>query len=533
MPQLSKFTENMRAMLPQWMKMAKDPNSVGAQFLEVFGLEFEDVEDYLNSVINNQYIETADIGQIDITYKVPLALPIILDMEKIDSVTATVDKKVHPFRLVHNLRNFYTINDENVAILDREEGLVYIRPVSSLMEGKLVYGPFNSIEINGASHSEYSLHHIWNTFDEFGLLLGIERLYGERNAAFKGRILDVFKKPGNSTKQGLINALSRELGIEGAEVKINEFGDKAFRGNLLNEDGSPSQKLLNYIERINKIFGFTWDNMAWGEGYWRSIEESQMGLEYLPHIWDASTINWKETDFQSGIGDGSDLKVTAPKEESNVRNFQYYVGVRGRNSGVERIDPELSFKYKITAEGQIMDEEYRPELYKYTIVAAEIIKVNYIIQAMKDYYYTTNIDFNASQNYVFDDNLDPSIEIVNGTTNLSKTSTEYKYYKIIADMRTNSKSSTPKLKSMTVKWRDSQGTLNDYTLDTQSDFSRNDVHVDTEIVNTLVTVDGNVELGFGEFYHMVDTEGSFKEGTHSSNVEILREGSVQLSLPKA
>ena len=32
---VSRFTENMMARFPSWMKMAKDPDSVGAQFLDV------------------------------------------------------------------------------------------------------------------------------------------------------------------------------------------------------------------------------------------------------------------------------------------------------------------------------------------------------------------------------------------------------------------------------------------------------------------------------------------------------------------
>jgi hypothetical protein len=532
----SKFTENMQAMLPQWMKMAKDPNSVGAQFLNVFGLEFDDVREYLDQTLNNQYIDTASIGQIDIIYKVPLALPIVLDMEELDSVSATKDGIQYFFRLSESLRVFYAEDEyENKAILDRESGVVYLKPVGSLMEGELLLTPFDSVEINGAAHYEYSLHHVWNAFDEFGLLLGVERLYGERNESFKQRILDVFRKPGNATKGGLTNALSRELGLEESEVTINEFANKAFRGSLLNElDGSPTQKLLGYVDRINKVFGFTWDNMTWGDAYWRSIEETQMGLEYLPHVWDASTAGWLDTDFQSGIGDGDDLKVIAPKEESNIRNFKYYVGLRGRNSGLERIDPEINFKYKITAKGMILDEEYRPEEYKYTVVSSEIVLLHYRLRAMKTYFYQTRIQFDTTTEtgYEFDDATNPSIEIIDGTTNLSKTNSEYKYYKISAELSTRSKQATPQVHTIGVKWRDTAGVLRDYVLDTQVDLTRNDVDlVDTEMSDILVSELGDIELGFGDFYSMIDTEGSFKEGTHTRTVEITRVGSLKLNLP--
>lgn len=536
---VSQFTANMQAMLPQWMKMAKDPNSVGAQFLNVFGLEFEDIKEYLDESIDNQYIETANIGQIDITYKVPIALPIVLDMEELDTVSVTKDDVQYQFPIADTIREFYSNSTENRAILDRDAGLVYLRPIDELIEGDLLLQPFDTVEINGTPHYEYSLHHIWNSFDEFGLLLGTERLFGERNEAFKTRILNVFQKPGNSTRQGLTNALSRELGIDESEVVVNEFANKAFRGSLLDDvNGTPTPKLINYVNRINKIFGFTWDNMSWGEAYWRSIEESQMGLEYLPHVWDSSTASWLDTDFQSGVGDGDELKVIAPKEESNTRNFKYNVGLRGRNDGLERVDPEISFKYRITAEGIILDEKYVGQVYQYTIVASEVVKLHYIIRAIKDYYYTTMINFDSTApGYAYDNPASPSIEMIKGITNLSKTDSQYKYYKVIAEMSTRSVSDTPQLKDLTIKWRDTVGAMHDYILTSEADFTQDVVNtVDTNFVDTFATTDGTVELGFGDFYQMIDTKGSFNDkssgAAYTNLVTVTEEGSVILNLPK-
>lgn len=531
----SQFTEHMRAMLPQWMKMAKDPASAGARFLDVFGLEFQEVKAYLDEAMDNQYLETANLGQIDVTYKVPLALPVVLDLIELDEVTTVKDSVFEYYRICYTLREFYANDDENKAILDRDAGVVFLRPTDELMEGALLLNPFDSVVVNGTTHFEYSLHHIWNAFDEFGLLLGVDRLFGERNAAFKERILDVFRKPANATQSGLVNGLSRELGLAAEDIRVNEFANKAFRGSLLEADGSPSRKLLHYVQRVNGLFGFSWDNMAWGEAYWRSVEESQMGLEYLPHVWDASTTGWQDTDFQSGIGDGDELKVHAPKEESNTRKFDYYVGLRGRNSGLERVDPEIGFKYKITASGQILDEEYRPENYKYTIHASEIIKLHFLLKALREYRQATVIDFDPSTvGYSYDDPNNPSVEIIKGTTNLSKTDSAYKFYKVLAELSTRSVSDTPQLSDLTIHWRDSVGSLHTYSLTTQDDFTRNTANVlDTETTDVFVTPEGTVELGFGDFYNMIDTEGSFMEGEHTRTIEITKAGSLKLKLPTA
>jgi hypothetical protein len=527
------------------MKMAKDPNSVGAQFLDVFGLEFEDVEKYLDFAIGNQYINTASIGQIDIVYKVPLALPIVLDMVQLDTVVVNVGEDALPCQICNTLRTFYdddsTAMYEHKAILDADEGFIYIRlsEMGTPITANNMFFPFDSVDVNGTRHYEFLLHHIWNAFDEFGLLLGIERLFGERNTTFKERILDVFRKPANSTKQGMINGISRDLGLDVSEVTLNEFANKAFRGSLLDEKtGAPTQKLLSYVNKISKVFGFTWDNMSWDEAYWHSIEEANIGLEYLPHVWDASTAGWLTTDFQSGIGDGDELLVTAPKQESNIRNFKYKVGVRGKNSGLERVDPEINFKYKITASGTILDEDYRPEVYKYTIVASEIVYLHYTIRALKDYTFTTTIDFNpATSGYEFEAPTNPPIEIIKGTTNLSKTdASDWNLYKIIVDMTTNAVKDTPQLKDITIKWKDTAGVTHDYKLDTQNDLTMNDpnnstVLVDTEFTKTFATTTGEIELGFGDYYDMIDTYGSFVEGNRAGTVEIVNTGSIKLNLP--
>lgn len=53
---------------------------------------------------------------------------------------------------------------------------------------------------------------VWNQFDELGLLLGVQRLTEEKNWEYKRRLFDTYTHRANSTYQGLINGISRELG---------------------------------------------------------------------------------------------------------------------------------------------------------------------------------------------------------------------------------------------------------------------------------------------------------------------------------
>jgi hypothetical protein len=57
--------------------------------------------------------------------------------------------------------------------------------------------------------SEIYTEQIWNQFDEFGLIAGVERLPGESNIDFRHRIIN--SKNYDSTKQGLINYISESL----------------------------------------------------------------------------------------------------------------------------------------------------------------------------------------------------------------------------------------------------------------------------------------------------------------------------------
>lgn len=55
---------------------------------------------------------------------------------------------------------------------------------------------------------------VFNEFDRQGLILGLNRLKSEKNAAYKQRLLDVFVNRADSTYRGLLNGITRELGLK-------------------------------------------------------------------------------------------------------------------------------------------------------------------------------------------------------------------------------------------------------------------------------------------------------------------------------
>jgi hypothetical protein len=58
-----------------------------------------------------------------------------------------------------------------------------------------------------------SAKNIANIFDYFGMLLGLPRLPGEKNDVYRKRLWDVYVHRASSTEQGLINGITRELGL--------------------------------------------------------------------------------------------------------------------------------------------------------------------------------------------------------------------------------------------------------------------------------------------------------------------------------
>lgn len=217
----SYVTEKLVEGFPSWTKVRKDPNSIGQQFLNVFGLMMEEVERYLDESLNNQYIGSANIGEVDWVYKLNIE-PEILRLNQLEAEKTSVegyryigDKPVKlPVKLVEmsSLHDFYASKDLNVYIVDYEENIIYLRYINN--EGKT----FDSLKITTPDNQEISFdnfipHHIWNVFDEFALLLGLRRRHLESNAELKERILDVFRFPANATKIGLLRGVGRELGL--------------------------------------------------------------------------------------------------------------------------------------------------------------------------------------------------------------------------------------------------------------------------------------------------------------------------------
>jgi hypothetical protein len=363
----SQITAQLQKELPTWFEMRKNPLSVGAQFLNVFGLQYDDIEFYLQYAFDNYFIDTLDLNAADIVYKA--ALPNSLTEEnRIEFYAEGV--KMNPCR---SLKEFF--EGFNTKHLERKE-VFYPNPYYIDWPRQLVYikkaydvdkeYPEGKIEMllrdtNGnilfRTYLPTVLHHVWNFFDEFGLLLDCQRLYGERNREYKERLLDVFRRPGNSTRKGLQNDLARELGLyhkvkwlDGgvdlllrhsnivldsirvdselfpesetyfdrsdrlllkgdpqyagrmreveyiAGLSIHAFHDKrdtAFQKDLYSIDRVATPMLQYYVDIITNQVPVMWDQFIWNESFWDIANQEMSGFGYIPSYFDARFTRWK------------------------------------------------------------------------------------------------------------------------------------------------------------------------------------------------------------------------------------------------
>lgn len=542
--QRNTFTQNMMAKFPSWMKMAKDPNSIGAQFLDAFGLTLEGFKNELDETIENFYIETAHTDVIDLLYKIPLATVRVSDMDEGDGTENTVQDvmiQLHdggPEMALGatSLRHFYSRQSQlPMYYIDRDSGYLYLRVDFDSIED--IQHPFEAVLINNNPHYDIEIHHVWNIFDEFGLLLGLKRLKWERNEAYKSRILDVFENPGGVTPEGLKSGIARELGLNKEEVVISDFQDQAYGSELVHSDGKPTEKLVRYAKELNNQLKFTWDNFNLGEAYWFSVEQDNLGIHYLPHIWDVDLGLFSREEFQSGVGDvdAGDLKVTGPKTESSTREFKAYVSLIGYFEEVEEFFPEIAFQYKIYARGKTLEDTYEEESFRYTIEAAEVFEQDWRLIAYQDFPYTMRTEFDNKNNFF--DTPDRERMQFGLSNDFLHTQTD-QIMRLGIELSTQDVEQSNWIKELEVIWEDSAGNDNTYSFETQDDFllPRTNASGEPETALAFSDVSFNDEdglgLGYGAFHKDIDTTVEWQQGSWETNSIIIKEGTVSLNLER-
>ncbi|MNQ18730.1 hypothetical protein D3C85_317820 [compost metagenome] len=364
---MSAYLTKIQSKLPTWFKMRRDKNSIGAQFLNVMGLSLDDIQEILDYAYQNQFLPTADLDQVDIVYKTSLPAGtnqnMIIEFHS-DMYDLQQAPSLEKFltSLATDKLNHNGIFYDNPYYIDYVRNLVYVRKpydkAGEYQEGRITMVVLDSNRRELLRETlKLNLHHVWNFFDEFGLVLDTPRLYGETNRDYKRRLLDVFRHPANAAERGLYNGIARELGLskqitwqdggvdliisdarvkmdsievdgqpadplyistdesgrivlngrlayEGVEQtvtyiagltmhQLHDKTDAAFQDKLFDMDGHATAVLQYYVDIINDKVPMNWGKFVWGVGYWDIATREMSGEGAIPTFYDAGFAGWK------------------------------------------------------------------------------------------------------------------------------------------------------------------------------------------------------------------------------------------------
>lgn len=356
----AKYTNLILNALPHWFKMRKgSADSIGARFLNIAGLKLDDMRFVLDYAYRQCYMNTIDIDQVDFCYKAIIPMPL-----KASNITNVLAYGI-TLKKADNLKEFFGIDQNiktknlnalNTYFVDEKRNIVYVRNKFNV-DATYSNGCLEFVIDNKTYKQELIPHHVWNFFDEFGLLLCCPRIPEEPNVEYKKRIEDVFKNPANASRNGLINGIARELGLRRnllwknpkldleltdamivlnsikvngeyfdlSKIFITESGTVMLKGDsnsdltisdvsyayglemhklwnkddtkLQNEiftiDNKPKSELKHYIDIMNAECPIFWNNFKWNEHYWDPNNYEISGYGTIPTLLDGSIQGFK------------------------------------------------------------------------------------------------------------------------------------------------------------------------------------------------------------------------------------------------
>lgn len=252
--------------MPSWMKLqSKDSNF--QKFLNYSLLQEVDQVIINNSKANRQrYIDVADLSQTSTSFKhnfdnflnnnnAPIS------NIGIDSYAFYKGKKI---KVVFTELEFF-LSRENVFYVDKENQIIHFQ--EPFDDVKLIVN-----DIVFQQQEKLIEQRIWNAFDEFALLMDLERLPQESNQSLKNRVLDVRKNPPSSNEQGLLNAISRELDIDQDSISIWSLNQDKYQTKFYTQENISSTILDNLAHQINDELNLFWDQAKWGEAFWDTVD---------------------------------------------------------------------------------------------------------------------------------------------------------------------------------------------------------------------------------------------------------------------
>ena len=193
---LEDLISKMKVHFPRWMDIRrKVTSSNGGLYLSSIAGAIADIQKYIDEYKKDFFLDKY-IGNEDevLTYLYKYHIGIIEDI-------ATL-KIVEPqYTITTDQNEFYEDNTSAYY----EDGFIYLKEDI----GNITYSidGYNSI-------AESEKIHVWNVFDEFAIFMGLKRYQWESNSQLLNRILAFANNQVNSTEDGLILVIIKNLRIK-------------------------------------------------------------------------------------------------------------------------------------------------------------------------------------------------------------------------------------------------------------------------------------------------------------------------------
>lgn len=345
-PNISDHARNVLSRFPSWTKMYSDSlerdnpqtatpiSQAGKIVSSIFSDDLDEIDGLIDSIELDSFISSADVRELAWVYVCTPVDPGFLkvrgdgiELGRLSSYEDLIKSNPTDYSFYYDFlsRTLYSLRSFDQLLVDQN-------PVEQIV----LQNP--------------------NSFDEFGLRVGLTRLYLESNSNFKKRILDVYLNPPSVSKLGLQRTLRRELDIWraygatpdsnyiGATPEIIEISDLQKTTPYFDIDGNPLPTMFSFVEDMNNRFAVNVGYAKWRESYWDYAGKKQEGVSSIPQTTDVDNISSEY--YQPGVGDFDDAKVALEILDRQIADKYFSFKVKGIKSDETELAYEpISFYY--------------------------------------------------------------------------------------------------------------------------------------------------------------------------------------------
>ena len=347
-PVISSHTKNILNRFPSWTKTFSDslaaatpelatPVTNAGKFVNaLIGDSLDKIDEFISKIELDSFIDSANINEISWMY---LYAPIAPGFIKITG------DRVELARL-STMKELLEHRDTD-----------YVFYYNYLTRELYTLKKFEELKVDQIEYSSIPVQTI-NSFDDFGLRVGLQRLYLEGNANFAKRILDVAQNPPAINEDGLKLTLRRELDIWravgatpdsdylGATPEVIEIEDMQLMSKYFSKDGIPTKEFYDFVEYINIKYPSNLGYIKWGQAYWDYAGKRKEGISSIPQITDSATPDSYIEVYQPGVGDFEDAKLSLEKVDQLINNYSFGLIVEGLKwDGYAQAYEPISIKY--------------------------------------------------------------------------------------------------------------------------------------------------------------------------------------------